>query len=786
MPKETDKPQAPATRTGSLSRSVRARRPHPGLMAAGGVMAKVLDALAQPSLGLGVFVAVAFAVVCSTIAIWTRNQTLVAVGRVMDETRLVRREMQIPDEGATKQARELARQSTPRVFVADQAVFDSIITSLENLPQTLAPAENVTAVDSNIREEFGLTAEMLAAVKGQVVDGQASSAWQAKVRSLSTILHHRPLLESQTWQRARQEGPMMVRLVDGDREPVFAERNDLINTSDKELRSTIETVARGAGFTGSLQALVVNRLALNPRPTFTYDSTATAQAQAAAEALVKPVVRESVPGQVIFQRGDILTQAQLDLFKAEQEHFRQGWGDGNWQGLVRNASIVAACLTITLALAGYTLLFCPRVKRNASRMGGVALTLALSLAVACIGAATAPNLAVLFTITPTLFVTMLLCIAYDRRAALAYALLQGLLVCISLRESVGTMAVLITGIACIVWTLKEIRDRNSLFRTSVVTGIGTAAATIVFSLIERPLGPEVAAKVFKETLFDAVLAGGGAILVGGIMLFMLPLIERAFNITTGMTLIDLRDPKQPLLRELQQRAPGTYNHSLNVAAIAEAAAEAIGGDGLLTYVGALYHDVGKMNKPEYFVENQAGGPNKHDKLSPAMSLLVVVGHVKDGLELAREFNLPGRIQHFIEAHHGTTLVEFFFHRACKQAQTPVKGNELDECYVPDEFEYRYPGPKPRTKEAAILMIADSVESAARAMPEPTPSRIDSLVRGIANKRLLDGQFDDCELTLKDLNQIVESISRTVASMYHGRIAYPAGAVEEQQVVEQRA
>jgi putative nucleotidyltransferase with HDIG domain len=783
MPKEADKPQAPATRTGSLSRSVRARRPHPGLMAAGGVVAKVLDALAAPSLGLGVVIALVFVLACSAVTIWTRNQTLVAVGRVMDETRLVRREMQIPDDAATKQAREQARQSTPRVFVADQPALDAITTSLENLPQTLASADQLDSVDAKIREEFGLTNEMLAAVKGQVIDGKPSSAWMSKVRSLSGLLLRRPMLENQTWQRARQEGPMMVRLMEGDQELAPTTRDELVNVGDRELHATVEALARQAGFTGSLQALVANRLALSPRPTFTYDPTATAQAQARAEESVQPVVRVSVPGQVIFQRGDILTQAQADLFQAEVAHF-SGESRG-WQMWARDASISAACLAITLALAGYTLLFCPRIKKNASRMGGVALTLLLGLAVAGVGAATAPNLAVLFTITPTLFVTMLLTIAYDRRAALAYALLQGLLVCIALRESVGTIAVLITGIACIVWTLKEIRDRNTLFRTSVFTAIGTAAGTVIFSLIERPLTAEVAPKVVQETLFDAALAAGGAIAVGGITLFMLPLIERAFNVTTGMTLIDLRDPKQPLLRELQQRAPGTYNHSLNVAAIAEGAADAVNADSLLTYVGALYHDVGKMNKPEYFVENQVGGPNKHDKLSPAMSLLVVVGHVKDGLELAREFRLPGPIQHFIEAHHGTTLVEFFFHRACKQAAAPAKdGSEIDECYVPDEFEYRYPGPKPRTKEAAILMISDAVESAARTMSEPTPTRVDALVNSIANKRLLDGQFDDCEMTLKELHAIVESISRTVASMYHGRIAYPEPVVEEP--VEQRA
>ncbi len=244
----------------------------------------------------------------------------------------------------------------------------------------------------------------------------------------------------------------------------------------------------------------------------------------------------------------------------------------------------------------------------------------------------------------------------------------------------------------------------------------------------------------------------------------------------GLTLIELRDPKHPLLRELQQRAPGTYNHSLNVASIAEAAADAIGADALLTYVGALYHDVGKMNKPDYFVENQSGGPNRHDKLSPAMSLLVIVGHVKDGLELAREFGLPRTLQHFIEAHHGTTLVEYFYHRARQKAELlEEKGEDQPE---PQEIEYRYPGPKPQTKEVAILMLADAVESATRSMPEPTPGRIEALVHELANKRLMDGQFEECELTLRDLNLIVESIIKTVASIYHARIAYPTPGPEE--------
>lgn len=784
MPRDPDTPP-PTTRTGSLSRSVRARRPHPGRFSGMGAFVRLLDALAHPSLGMGVVIAAVFALVCTGFVIWARTQPLVAVGRVMDDTRLVRVPMNVADEAATTQAKELARQATPRVFRPDPAALSALVDPLETLPKSLASAEDVKAVDPQIRDEFGLTPEILTALKGQAVDGEPSAAWMSRVRKLSDLLHRRPFLEAQTWQRALQEGATtVVSIVDHDRMDI--PKSDLINMGDRErLERAADELARASGFTGPLHTLVAYRLTARIKPTFTFDEATTALHQTWAANAVKTIERVSAPGQVIFQRGYPLTQAQADLYRAEQQRFDEH-GRTSY-GIARNLAVFGACFAVTLALTGYTFLFCPRVRKNASRMGGVALTLAAALGVAVIGTAQAPGLASLFSITPTLFVALLLAIAYDRRSALAYALLHALLVSVALRESVGHMAITITGIACVVWSVKEIRDRNSLFRTSVFTAAGVGLATVIFGLVERPLTPEIAPVVLREIALDAILASGGAMVVGGITLFMLPVIERVFNVTTGLTLIDLRDPKQPLLKELQFRAPGTYNHSLNVASIAEAAAEAIGGDSLLTYVGALYHDVGKMNKPEYFVENQVGGSNKHDKLSPAMSLLVVVGHVKDGMELAREFRLPGKVQHFIEAHHGTTLVEFFYHRARQMALKGKDGQDLepDDTYVPDEFEYRYPGPRPRTKEVAILMIADAVESAARAMAEPTPSRIDALVRTIANKRLLDGQFDDCELTLKELHLIVESISRTVTSMYHGRIAYPQGEVEETRV-EQRA
>jgi putative nucleotidyltransferase with HDIG domain len=248
-------------------------------------------------------------------------------------------------------------------------------------------------------------------------------------------------------------------------------------------------------------------------------------------------------------------------------------------------------------------------------------------------------------------------------------------------------------------------------------------------------------------------------------------METVFGVATDMKLMELANLNQPALKEMIVRAPGSYHHSVLVGSIAEAAAEEIGANPLLARVAASYHDIGKMNKPEYFIENQAGGFNKHTKLRPAMSLLVIIGHVKDGIELAREYALPRAIQHFIESHHGTTLVEYFYHAAKTEAET-------DEKASVEEIEFRYPGPRPRTREAALLMLADAVESAMRTMTEPNPGRIESLVRELSRKRLLDGQFDECDLTFRELGLIEEAVTARLCAIHHGRISYPSAKSDE--------
>ena len=269
-----------------------------------------------------------------------------------------------------------------------------------------------------------------------------------------------------------------------------------------------------------------------------------------------------------------------------------------------------------------------------------------------------------------------------------------------------------------------------------------------------------------------LLIGAGFGVINGIFSSIfaygsLPFLESAFEITTSARLLELANPNQPLLKRLLLEAPGTYHHSILVGNLGEAAADLIGADSLLVRVGAYYHDLGKLKRPYFFIENQLGGENPHDKLSPSLSTLIITSHLKDGVEIAKENNLPAVVIDLIAQHHGTSLVSYFYHQAL----------ENDDSQQIDEAEYRYPGPKPQTKEAAIIILADSVEAAVRSMPAPSSGKIEGLVRKILKERLTDGQLEESPLTFKDLDLIAVAFTRILNGIFHKRIEYPENVLK---------
>jgi len=361
-------------------------------------------------------------------------------------------------------------------------------------------------------------------------------------------------------------------------------------------------------------------------------------------------------------------------------------------------------------------------------------------------------------VVPLLLFAMTVAIAYDEDLALLLAAEVALVVVLGLGRGLPEYVTLTGAAAAMVFWMGRIRSRSKLIYVGLWAGAVVFLTQIGANLLhERPFD--------LQMVYEAGRSGVWTVLAGFLMTGLLPFVERSFGVLTDLSLLEVGDVAHPLLQELVRRAPGTYNHSINVASLAEAAAEAIGARGLLVRVGAYFHDIGKMLKPAYFVENQ-GPENRHESLVPAMSTLIIVAHVKEGVELARQYNLPQPIIDLIAEHHGTTLVEYFYRRATERSQADPNGEDVDEQT------YRYPGPKPSTRESAVMMLADAAESASRTLSEPTPARIANLVHDLAQKRLNDGQFDECGLTLEELKTVERSLVKSLTAVYHGRVKYP--------------
>ncbi len=310
-----------------------------------------------------------------------------------------------------------------------------------------------------------------------------------------------------------------------------------------------------------------------------------------------------------------------------------------------------------------------------------------------------------------------------------------------------------------VWGVKNCRRRNALIQTGLCIGLANMVLLAAFKLWEFPF-------TGRDLLVGESFALGGGILTGVLALGLTPIMESLFRYSSDIRLLELLNLDQPMLKELMLIAPGTYHHSMVVGQMVEAAAETIGANPMLAKAAAYYHDVGKIKKPAYFVENQMGGENKHEKLAPSMSSLILISHVKDGVDLAQKHKLGEAIAEIIRQHHGTNLISYFFHKAKTQAANP------NQVKIED---YRYPGPRPQTKEAGLVLLADQVEAASRTLTDPTPARIQGMVQKIINNVFADGQLDECELTLKDLHHIARSFNKILSGIFHQRIQYPQAA-----------
>ena len=686
-----------------------------------------------------------------------------ALGDIPSRDLTARVEFKQLDERATRDARNRARRFAQAVYDNDPAPLIQLVAQVRNEVLQLAAAESIEKVDKPLwtrylpqlaegtpaptdeekrteferfrtalateeaREAFGLSLEKAV---GPLQDRGILDAAPTDANA-EQILVQRPGND-----KARREVAVRDALVDNV-------RNDL----DQSLRRLLPNLDLARHVFARVRGDLPVTLKLNEA-----DTRKQSDERAAS---VEEVFQVFHPGDRLAEAGALLDEVRFNLLELDYQAFLAQRSIGDIVG--RSVSIYWLYASM-LALCGLGLF---RSDRAAVAQLGRYATLLISFLLAC-GAMFAVIYAAgpqwRLEMIPLLWLGMTVAVAYRHQSALLVLVTTGFVAAVGLGWSVGDAVVALAPGAASIILLDEVRHRSKLLLVGFWAGVVAIVTTLAVGAIEeQPLWP---------TLQLALATGLWPVIAGSLLTVSLPLVEKVFNIQTDLSLIELGDPAKPLLQELVRRAPGTYNHSITVASIAEAAAESIGARSLLVRVGAYYHDIGKMLKPGYFIENQGKGVNSHDALVPAMSTLVIIAHVKDGADLARQNKLPECIIDFIEQHHGTTLVEYFYRQAQKKSL-----DQADDSKV-DESRFRYPGPKPQTKEAAVLMLADAVESASRALVEPTPSRIENLVEELTRKRLDDGQFDECGVTLQELHTIGESLIKSLTAVYHGRVKYP--------------
>jgi putative nucleotidyltransferase with HDIG domain len=523
--------------------------------------------------------------------------------------------------------------------------------------------------------------------------------------------------------------------------PAMPYRVGEIYTTDLRVRAPFKIVNQPQ--TNQARAAAIKRL---PESQISH----AAERERAARA-VPAVVDEYDEGTTLVRRGERITETQLSLLKEEHRAYLHSLTPVDHAR--RGIALFFIMTQLTLVAVLYGIRFQTALTQSLVKVAGVCALVVLTLTLEVLLSGP-PWHAVLLPLTAT---AMILTIAYNPQFALLMSFSLSLATTVALGTSLERLLIQMGGLATAILLLRTVRTRTRLVQVGFGAGLAYLVMTVATGLLSAQPWPSIFWEGGRNFLWGA---SAGFLLTGS-----LPLVERCFSIITDVRLLELADGSHPLLQELIRRAPGTYTHSMTVATLAEAAAEAIGANPLLARVGSYFHDVGKMLKPQYFIENQVG-ENRHDSLEPALSTLVIIGHIKDGLALARQYDLPSPITDFIEQHHGTTLVEYFYREALRLLDNQGEGNtEL-------EASFRYPGPKPQNRENGIVMLADAVESSSRALKEPAPGSLRKLVHDLLMKRLLDGQFEESGLTLTELHLIEERLATSLAALYHGRIKYP--------------
>lgn len=667
-------------------------------------------------------ISIVFFLILGAILYFTVRPTIISVEPLGIAEQDIRSPITIEDRVATERLRQEATNAVGSQFslrreFADQQIakVEQLFAAFENTDDETELAEIKSRLNSTDANGFLGDDELNALL--QASENMRRTVEDVTVTALQEVMGNRIETSSDSIADARDRAGTLI-----DQSPLSLE---------------FRTIAKSLS-----DQLIV--------PNYVFDSEATRQKEQEAVDAVDPVIIQE--GQLLVNQGEVVTREiyrKLELSGAidPNRSFAPLFGSYLLSGL-----LTAGFLFMLIRSKINELLLRPKILITV--YGLLLFQLGLFFGVGYIGIEFTTYA---YVLAPTAFVVLLLRILVDERVALASALITmiagAIVVSYGQNTSFMTLVYFATGSFLAVFLVEPKIQRKRLFLSGILLGIINIIMVLALLFLRNTqVTWEMAAYLSGFAVVGALLS---IVLTFGV----LPFLEPWFGVLSSGRLVELMSPTHPLLRKLLMEAPGTYHHSMMVANLAESACEAIGADGLLARVASYYHDLGKTERPLHFIENQQNGVNPHDRLTPEESADIIMAHPYDGADLLRRYKLPQEIIDIAEQHHGTSLLKFFY----------VKAKETRDV---SESRFRYPGPKPQTREAAVVMIVDSIEAAVRSQKQPTPDRIRQLVNGIIRDKLQDGQFEDCDLTTKEVWRVGESACETLTGLFHERIEYP--------------
>jgi putative nucleotidyltransferase with HDIG domain len=676
------------------------------------------------------------------------------------------RDFLVEDVNSTRQKRNEASAHTRPIYDYDAEMAITLKTKIKKSFQLTAGQQELRLNKTSLEKSLGISLtqnELSFLIVNKFSDDLAQ-----KLSRIVSSFYDNTLITSSAFQKnEREKGITIVHAITRVEENLKDVSSVLnIKEIDPILSKKVNTVFKSdQPDTRRFSFLLLKKL-IEPNLTFNKEATDKKILSAAEE--VKPVYFQVQKNEMIVREGEkigYLELAKLDAFYKTAADNRISrltvilgifctalfltlllyfWRTRNWLKTTARSNVDFLVFAIVAVLQ----IFFVKV--------GIFISVAVNRAFPSI-----PVDACYFAI-PFACGAMIIAVLVNRNVALIISVLTSFLISLLFDEKIIFPLFSFLGSIAASYHIVNSRQRSTFLKVGIFLGIINMAAVVCLNLLTGHL--------LNDLIMRLAMGFLGGIITGILVAGITPIFESLFGFITYIKLLELANLNQPLFQRMIIEAPGTYHHSIIVASLVEAAAEAIGANSLLAKVSAYYHDIGKLAKPHYYIENQPGYDNRHDKLSPKMSSLIIISHVKEGYELASQVKLGQPIINIIREHHGTSLVSYFYDKAKKDKDESIRSLT--------ESAFRYPGPKPQTKEAGLVMLGDVIEASSRTLSNPTPARIRSLVRERIERIYTDGQLDDCELTLKNLNTIAETFTRILTGIFHHRVDYPGTSPKE--------